>query len=68
MSQHFYVHPDNPQVRDVLSVRMDQVPSLIPYLNTQIMGYKPFDYVGVKRVATEQDQLRIVLALQKKPS
>lgn len=53
---------------DVLSVRMDQVPSLIPYLNTQIMGYKPFDYVGVKRVATEQDQLRIVLALQKKPS
>lgn len=53
---------------DVLSVRIDQVPSLMPYLNTQIMGYKPFDYVVVKRVATEQDLLRIVLALQKKPS
>jgi len=51
---------------DVLSVRMDQVPSLIPYLNTQIMGYKPFDYVGIKRLATEQDQVRIVLAVQKK--
>ena len=47
---------------------MDQSALADPYLNTQIMGYKPFDYVGVKRVATEQDQLRIVLALQKKPS
>jgi hypothetical protein len=30
------------------------------------MGYKPFDYVGIKRLATEQDQVRIVLAVQKK--
>ena len=60
--KHPYLSVDG----DVLSVRMDQVPSLMPYLNTQIMGYKPFDFVGVKRVSTEQDQLRIVLALQKK--
>lgn len=50
---------------DVLSVRLDQAPSLAPYLNSQIMGYKPFDFVGIKRLNTEQDQLRVVLALQK---
>ena len=45
----------------VLSIKLDQVPSLAPTLNTQFFGYKPFDYIGIKELKTAQDQIVIKL-------
>lgn len=46
---------------DVMRLYLDQVPSLAPLLNTQVLGFKPFDHLGIKDIMIEQDLLRIKL-------
>lgn len=44
-----------------MTIKLDQIPGLQDTLNWGVGGYKVFDYVGVKSIATEKDQLRVKL-------
>ena len=44
-----------------MTIRLDQIPALQETLNWGVAGYKVFDYVGVKSIVTEKDQLRVKL-------
>lgn len=47
--------------RQILFIKLDEVPSLAPILNTSLMGYKPFDYFGIGELKTVQDGVLIKL-------
>lgn len=49
----------------LLSIRLDQVPSLAPTLNSQLFGYNAFDYVGISELKTGQDAIYVKLAMRK---
>lgn len=44
-----------------MTIKLDQIPGLQDILNWGVGDYKVFDYVGVKSIATEKDQLRVKL-------
>lgn len=44
-----------------MTIKLDQIPSLQDTLNWGVGGYKVFDFVGVKSIVTEKDQLRVKL-------
>lgn len=44
-----------------MTIKLDQIPGLQDTLNWGVGGYRVFDYVGVKSIATEKDQLRVKL-------
>lgn len=46
-----------------VTVKLDQIPGLQDTLNWGIGSYKVFDYVGIKSITTEKDQLRIKLGM-----
>jgi hypothetical protein len=44
-----------------MTIKLDQIPGLQDTLNWGVGGHKVFDYVGVKSITTEKDQLRVKL-------
>lgn len=46
-----------------MTIKLDQIPPLQETLNRGVAGYKVFDYVGIKSIATEKDQLRVKLGV-----
>ena len=50
---------------NVLTVKLDEVPSLKSTLDSSLMGYKLFDYIGIRQLSTEQGAIRIRLGLMK---
>ena len=50
---------------NVLTVKLDEVPSLKSTLDSSLMGYKLFDHIGIRQLSTEQGAIRIRLGLMK---
>lgn len=50
---------------DVLSVRLDQVPSLADKMKSNVAGYPVFDYVGIRELRTADDEIRVKLGWMK---
>ena len=50
---------------DVLSVRLDQVPSLADKMKSSVAGYPVFDYVGIRELRTADDEIRVKLGWMK---